>query len=322
MLKQVKSMPAAQPALHLARWCKYAKMRRDARINARRDPDPARLLPVRFVVGCGRSGTTILSHSLGTHPGAKFLYEPYHVWEQIDTRADMTAFHSPPTGKKIFFDADDATDEHRRKFKRMIASAGTPGTHSCVIEKTPINACRIGWIEQLEDNARYVHIIRNGIAVARSIERIVHHPTYKMAFRPNYDQWWGEQNVKWHTLAEQGQARGYTPGEPDTLTEETQKGAYEWIVSLGELDRARPLLGERLLEVTLTEVTQRPQETLARLTEHLGLEATGDWLDQAAKSIRPEAPTPPGEIRLPPEMARLFNAYQEQFGFDTRVGTL
>ncbi|MEM9372174.1 MAG: sulfotransferase [Planctomycetota bacterium] len=314
-----QSNPIARQALYIARTCKYARMRREARRDARRAPDPARILPVRFVVGCGRSGTTILSHSLGTHPDAKFLYEPYHSWERIDTRADMTAFHSRPENKKIFFDAEDFEPEHSTRFRRLIASAGDPATHSCVVEKTPINACRIGWIERLEPDARYVHIVRNGISVARSVERLVLHPTYKMAFRPHYDQWWGERNIKWETLSREGPIRGYTPGEPELLTDHAQRGAYEWIASLGELDRARDTLGDRLLEITLTELTTDPRGTLGKLTDHLGLEPHDGWLATAASGIRAEAPPPEQQLTLPPAMLACFNAYQERFGFDGRA---
>lgn len=288
-------------------------------MRAARPASPSRVLPVRYIIGCGRSGTTILGNTLAKHPRAHFLYEPYHLWERIDTRADMTAFHSPPRDKLVIMDAQHAQPKHLEVYRRLIATSGNPARHDCVIEKTPINACRIGWIEQLEPDARYVHIVRNGLAVAASIERIVLRPTYRMAWRPNYDQWWGEDMIKWKSLAEQGEQRGYGIGCTHLLESHLQRGAYEWVVSLSEIDRWREALGPRLLELTLTELTADPATQIGRIAAHFGLESSGSWLDLAAGSIKDENEAPKVDLVLPEPIANTFNDFQQRYGFVGRA---
>ncbi|RMH26342.1 MAG: sulfotransferase [Planctomycetota bacterium] len=302
-------------SLRVVRWGKYAALRRSARIRAARPVSAARVLPVRYIVGCGRSGTTILARALAKHPRACFVYEPYHLWERIDTRADMTAFHSPARDKLVIMDAEHADPAQREVYRRLIGAAGHPRRHDCVIEKTPINACRIGWIEQLEDDARYVHIVRNGLAVAASIERIVLRPTYRLATRPNYHQWWGEDMIKWHSLAEQGERRGYGVGCTHLLESHLQRGAYEWIVSLSEVDRWRSVLGDRLLELTLTELTGDPATHIGRIAAHFGLDPSGAWLDRAAATIERENRAPAADLVLPQSLADAFNGFQDRYGF-------
>lgn len=306
-------------SLRVGRWGKYAALRRSARVRASRPLRPGSELPVRYIMGCGRSGTTILARALAKHPRACFVYEPYHLWERIDTRADMTAFHSSPQDKLVIMDAEHFHTGQRDVYRRLIAAAGNPARHDCVIEKTPINACRIGWIERLEPDARYVHIVRNGLAVAASIERIVKHPTYRLATRPNYNQWWGEDMIKWRTLVVQGERRGYGAGCTKDLQSHLQRGAYEWIVSLSEVDRWRTALGDRLLELTLTDLTGDPDTHIRRIAAHFGLETSGGWLDRAAATIELENEAPPVDLALPRPLADAFNAFQARYGFKGRA---
>jgi hypothetical protein len=53
------------------------------------DEQPQQLpLPV-FIIGCGRSGTTILGQVLSAHPEVYYLFEPYHLWAAIDPMTDV-----------------------------------------------------------------------------------------------------------------------------------------------------------------------------------------------------------------------------------------
>lgn len=305
--------------LRVGRWGKFTVLRHAARVRARLPHRAEDELPVRYIVGCGRSGTTVLSRALGKHPRACFVYEPYHIWERIDTRTDMTGFHSRAEGKLVIMDAQHFRPESTVPYRRLVSCAGNARRHDCVIEKTPINACRIGWIERLEADARYIHIVRNGLAVAESIERIVLRPTYRMANRPNYNQWWGENSIKWATLASDGQARGYAVGEPDRLHRDAQKAAYEWIVSLGEVDRWRSILGDRLMEVRMSDLVADPRRWLAEMAGHFRLGGSADWIVAAAATLRPERDTPGMELQLPPMMLELFNGYQDRYGFPGRA---
>lgn len=320
MSRPESDFPLVQRAyLRVARWGKFTLLRHSARVRARLPHRVSNELPVRYIVGCGRSGTTVLARALGKHPRACFIYEPYHIWERIDTRSDMTAFHSEPTGKLVIMDSQDTLPESRTTYRKLVSCAGNPRRHDCVIEKTPINACRIGWIEQLEPRARYVHIVRNGLAVAESIERIVLRPTYRMATRPHYNQWWGENGIKWASLSRDGQARGYAPGEPEQLRSEAQKAAYEWIVSLGEVNRWRAVLGDRLLEVRLTDLVADPQACLALLAKHLRLKGDDRWIAPAAARLHADRDTPGIRLSLPPVMCLMFNELQARYGFSGRA---
>lgn len=306
--------------------------------------------PIAFFVGAGRSGTTILGQTFFWHPQVRYLFEPYHLWAAIDPRTDVTNLHTSVAGL-LFMDGACWTETAQRRFDRLMATPrmglvavwsetaaspramaralweygrgrrGRPGDgRRLVIEKTPHNVLRIGYLERLAPTARYVHIVRSGVDAARSIGRLAGVGEYRIVDAPRYDRWWGQDGAKWTALRAGGIDRGYVPDEVDRLDTNERRGAYEWLVSVMEATRWQAThLGARMLEVRYPDLTGDARGTLSRICAHLGLDAPEAWLAEASAMIGPERKNRGEPLRLPPAMARLFNEYQERFGFAERA---
>ncbi|QYK47661.1 MAG: sulfotransferase [Phycisphaeraceae bacterium] len=320
-LKQSAPVQALLPYL---RAVKYDGLRRRALRRARTPVEgegssdqPASA----FFVGSGRSGTTMLGRLFERHPDALYLFEPYHAWAAIDARSDATNFHT--TAEPAFFmDASFATPEARIRFVRTMLSEATAAGRRMLIEKTPHNVCRIGFIEALVPDAsrtRYVHIVRDGLDVVRSIARLATVGTYRIAGKRNYNQWWGREGCKWAALARDGARAGYFGDEVGLLSTDAQRGAYEWLCSMGEAERWREGLGDRMLEIRYSELTASPREVVGRVCAHLGLPCDGVWLESAIAQVRPERRNAGDALRLPAGMRGAFNAHQERHGFEGRA---
>jgi len=256
---------------------------------------------------------------ISMNPYTMYFCEPYHLWQAIDSRMDVTGLHSAPLDARFFMGSEDVTERSRRRYEVLISRAGKLGVHRCVIEKTPHNVGKIGWIEEVEPEAKIIHIVRNGISVTRSIDQIATKPFYRLAFRSKYNQWWGEQDAKWKALMTEGPSLGYFGDEIGQLRTNAQKGAYEWLVSIGEVDRWRDRLGDRLLEITYTQLTADPAAICKQISEHIEIPAPPDWLLQARAMISSERVNEDNTLVLPTLMAQKFNEYQERFGFAGRA---
>lgn len=280
------------------------------------------LPPPAFIFACGRSGTTLLGRLLGAHPDVAYLREPYHSWATIDPALDVTNLHARGPAR-LWWDASDVSDAIRTRFARLILGERERAGRPLLVEKTPHNAYRLGFLEALTmGRARFIHIVRDGVDVARSIERLAMNQPYRMAGRADYNQWWGSNELKWKRLAEEGPARGhFSAGEVARLATQAQRGAYEWLTSLGEADRWRPVLCERLLEVTYRELTCDPDATLRRIAAHIGAGVPAQWLAGSVAAVSPERRHSGAELVLPERMAAEFNKRQERHGFDGRART-
>jgi Sulfotransferase family len=305
-----------------ARAYKYRRLFGQAKKIAMQAPTSGEptLPKMAFVVACGRSGTTVLGKVMAVHPSVCYLFEPYHLWAAAEPVTDvLNLYHD--IDPKLLLDAPDCTDQARLRFTRQIDHHWRQRKTPLVIEKTPLNAMRIGYLDALAPGAVVAHILRDGVDVAQSIAKIASHSGYKMAGKATLNQWWGVGGVKWRTLARDGAAAGYFPDEVGLLKTEQAKGAYEWLVSLGEIDRHREMLGDRLYEIDYTGLTADPKGVLTGLCERLGVDTPTDWLNEAIGMFRPARGHGQDQITLPPKMCQAFNDYQERFGYTKRAVT-
>lgn len=294
----------------LARTLLYASRGGRARLLARVRSAPKfpTAAPI-FIIGCGRSGTTVLGQIFSAHPAVTYIYEPYDLWAAMDPATDFLQLYSHGP-RHCILGADNATERSRRRFYRLMRPA--PGR--TLAEKSPLNSLRIGYINAIVPDARFVHIVRNGLEVSSSIGKVAA-VTKRMAFRPPLNEWWGVGDVKWTALQRDGQAAGYYPDEVTTLTTDAQRGAYEWLVSLREVENWRQSLGSRLIEVRYEDLTSNPRETLTRLMTELGFAAPDDWLQHSAGQVRPPKSTSRPSLMLPEQMCSDFNRLQAAFNF-------
>jgi hypothetical protein len=298
----------------LARTPFYAARGARARIMARvrLNPGPGLHRPI-FIIGCGRSGTTLLGNLFASHPAVRYLYEPYHRWAAMEPATDFLRLYSRGE-PHCLLGADSVTDTARRRFRRLMTAP--PGF--TFVEKSPINSLRIGYVDALAPDARFVHIVRDGVAVVRSIERVAA-VTRRMAFRPPLNEWWGVGDVKWAALERDGRAGGYYPDEVGQLTTDTQRGAYEWLLSLRQVESWRARLGSRLVELRYQDLIDDPGGTLQAVMDSVEISCPDGFLEQAAASVNPGGGPGSGSLILPAQMGEDFNRLQASFGFNGRA---
>jgi hypothetical protein len=296
----------------LVRSAALPALRVPARLRAVRPaPQPA-ATPMIFVIGCGRSGTTLLGQLLGAHPSVRYLHEPNDAWAAIEPETDLLQLYSRGE-HHCLLDASRVTARAHRRFQALMSQP--PGV--TLVEKSPHNTFRIGYVNALAPEAKFVHIIRDGIDVAHSIAKIAQGET-RIAFRPSLNYWWGLGHSKWHALAADGKVANYCPAEVSDLENDAQRGAYEWLVCQLEVDKWRERLGPRLVEVTYQSLTDNPATTLRAIAGAVGLSCPEEWLTEVTGWVnRAASRTEP--VTLPDHMCDDFNSLQAGYGFGGRA---
>ena len=265
-----------------------------------------------FIIGCGRSGTTLLGRIFAEHSAVSYLNEPFDLWSAVDPMTDVLQLYTRG-GHSSLLDGSSVTPTSQRRFSRLMA----PRPGLILVEKSPINALRIGYLNELAPDARFVHIVRDGVDVVQSIAKMAA-VTNELAFRRPLNDWWGVDDAKWASLERDGRAAGYYPEEVVRLADDAQRGAYEWLVSLHEVEGWRERLGSRLVEFRYADLVDDPRETLRGMASALGLACPEQWLEWAMVEVNRRSERRPSTLALPRTMCRDFNMFQEKFGFKGR----
>ncbi len=259
-----------------------------------------------YLIGCGRSGTTVLGRMISRHPTVRYLFEPNARWAVVDPRTDFLQLYVPGPAR-VMMGAELVSASTRARFQATFRPYG----RKVLVDKSPTNSLRVDYLEELAPGALYVHILRDGVDVARSISTLAAQTVYYPGGRM-LNSWWGINDVKWSLLARDARIAGYDICNLDELESSEQRGAYEWLVTVSEIARAKNHLGHRLCEVRYADLLANPEDVLRRIADHMRLVPDNSWLRDAVSLIRspPSRSESHSDLMLPRALAERFNALQ------------
>jgi sulfotransferase family protein len=209
-----------------------------------------------FVVGCPRSGTTLLKHMLEGHPRLAIPYESHFVVAQAPSSGPVGLARRPaPSVDTILAHPCVQRWDVAPEILRARVAAAAPTTYPDLVaavfeayaaahekprwgDKTPGYVMHLPLLERMFPDAQFVHVVRDGREVAVSL-----------AERP-----WGPASA----IA----------------------GAFWWRTKAGRGVRDGRRLGrDRYCELRLEDLVDAPEEQLRRVCEFLGEEYTPAMLD-------------------------------------------
>jgi hypothetical protein len=214
-----------------------------------------------FIVGCGRSGTTILGDTLAVHDSVTYLNEYRQLWARAYPATDVWSEKAKGRGGRLALDESVCTPARNRKLAASFYCETVATGRPRLVEKLPINSFRLPFVSAVFPDALFVHLLRNGLEVARSIERM-----------PKESLWYGHGNYKWKLLVEHAEAHEqYRELHP--LCDTTRKrGLLEWRMSVETaIDYLEDLPAERHFSVTYRELLDTPVDIIRRIEEFIGL---------------------------------------------------
>lgn len=228
-----------------------------------------------IIVGTGRCGSTVFHRLLAKHPNVMWLSgfcDRYPTRPEWNRRA-VTAVSNPllrpllrgrvqPGECYHFWDRyaygfsepcrdllrSDVTTRVRKQVLAAMGTMLTPARHRLLLKIT--GWPRLGYLDEIFEDARFVHLIRDGRAVASSLLHV-----------DFWRGWYGPQGWRAGLLSPEDQAtwEGYNRSF-------VALAGLEWRIQMRAMEAARTAVDEaRFLEIKYETFCEQPMETCRRV---------------------------------------------------------
>ena len=247
-----------------------------------------------IIVGAGRTGTTVFHRMLSEHPHLAWL--PGRISSRFPERLElgrlvMKGLDYPVLGDLLkrrvrpgegypFWEhhckgfsapyrdllAADVTVKARNHLPRTMANILTEKRSRLLLKIT--GWPRIGFLSEIFEDARFIHVMRDGRAVANSMLNVYF-----------WQGWKGPQNWGWGELS---------PTQEDEWREHEQSfvvlAAIQWKILMDAMEKAKSTISsERFLEITYENLCSDPVGQFQKVTQFCELEWTGRFERQIRK---------------------------------------
>lgn len=202
------------------------------------------MAPPVFIIGCARSGTSILGEIIAAHPRVEYVWEATAIWEGI---AGVAADGSHRL---------DQTAATTSVSKALVDAFAAPPGDTVLVEKSPRNTLRVPFLKAVFPDARIVHIVRDGRDVACSLVPGCAGAEWRHLRPPG----WLELMERWDGV-------------------ERCARAWKEILELALAD----LETVRHVQIRYEDLVQAPRTTLERVFGHIGLEFAPEAAAYAAR---------------------------------------
>lgn len=267
-----------------------------------------------FIIGTGRSGTTIFGKLLSMHRDVAFLNEPKLLWHLVHPGEDVIGSYADAPGRFVL-GADDATDARARALRRAYGALGRLGLASRVVDKYPELIFRVPFVRAMFPDARFLFLIRRGWDACTSIASWSdRHGRGEPGAK---EDWWGLDDRKWEILVEE-----LVPGDPDLgphagalaeTTCHTTRAVVEWIVTMRAGLAARAADPDAIVTVRYEELAGEPARVLAEVLEACDLPPDPILVRYAGEVMSP--PPPRERFDLPGWLEEPFRAVHGALGY-------
>ncbi|QYJ15082.1 hypothetical protein Rxycam_00894 [Rubrobacter xylanophilus DSM 9941] len=235
-----------------------------------------------FIVGAGRSGSTVFHHMFCGHPGVAWL--PGTLLNRFPERVDlartaMRALDYPVVGAVLgrrirpgecypFWErlsrgfsapcrdltAEDVTEGARRRIRSAAARVLTRRRNRFLAKIT--GWPRIGFLSEIFGDALFIHVVRDGRAVVNSLLEV-----------DFWRGWGGPENWMWGELSLDQREEWERSGRSFVVL-----AAIQWKILMDAMERASTTLGEeRFMEIRYEDLCADTLGTMKRVVGFCGL---------------------------------------------------
>ena len=258
-----------------------------------------------FLVGCGRSGSTILGTTLANHKDIAYLNEPFDIWLACYPQIDVWTEKAPKRQGAIALTSDLCTPKQNRRLHSYFSFELARKRKTTLVEKYPINSFRLDFLQTIFPDARFIYLIRNGIEVARSIERGV-----------AKGSWNGKNNYKWKQLTEYAQRSPHNAALIPLCDSLFNRALLEWKLSVEAASSyLQSVPPSQLIEVRYEALVQQPVDTLNKIQTFIDIGIDPAVTQFASDRIQRRSAKASAGDPLTPEQATIAGDLLRQLGY-------
>lgn len=281
------------------------------------------LKPPIILLGNFRSGTTMMQKIIASHPDVVPLYEPVGLWLYAD-----------PLRSHDEFGEEDATHRVRRYIRKRFLRFQRENGNRTIIEKTPHNILRIGYVRAIFPEARYLYIVRNPLSFISSVELKWQRPAGRKRIKkrlkftpltqvPLYlgrflSQQWCTKVLRRKYLPVWGPR--YKGIQEDRKTHDLLTViARQWARASSKAERELARFDEgQVLRLRYEDFVESPTDYLERICAHCGLRMTDEMAETVRNMVRTDRKLKWQRFE-PHELARILpevRAEMERHGYE------
>lgn len=250
-----------------------------------------------FVLGTGRSGTTILGKVLGMHRDLLFLNEPKALWHSASALDDVMGSYQIDEARYML-DATHADEATTRAIRRLYSYALLITGSGRVLDKYPEMIFRVPFIKAIFPDAKLLFLVRNGCDALRSITTWSARAGRRSA--EGREDWWGLNNRKWELLVRDVVAKDDALADRVEaiagLTRHEDMAAVEWAVTMRTGLRLMQEQPGLLHEVRYESLCKNPGAVLRGVCDTCDLRDDPRFLAYAQRTLSPVPARPATEL--------------------------
>jgi len=250
-----------------------------------------------FILGAGRSGTTILGVLLSMHRDVGFLNEPKAMWHTIHPHEDVIGSYDRGVAS-YRLGVQDATPEVCQTAHKLFGGYLLSTLSSRVADKYPELIFRVPFVREIFPDARFIFLIRDGWETCASIN------SWSKRHGETRDgethDWWGINQRKWHLMLDQLVAPDpYFANAIEAIrgfNRHLDMAATEWVVTMREGSRVKREYGSAVYLLKYEDLVRAPETTLGKLLNFCELPADDRFLRYAMVTLQPAKPHTPYDL--------------------------
>ena len=267
-----------------------------------------------FIIGIGRSGTTLLGNLLSIHPDVGFLNEPKALWHIIYPAEDLIGSYCRGPAK-YRLTSQDVLENTRYNAHKLFSSYLTfTGTHRFV-DKYPENVFRVSFVQSLFPDAKFIFLVRNGWDTSQSINGWS--KRHSININTEKHDWWGVNNRKWNLLWDQviSTDRDFSNliSKKQEIENPLDMATLEWILAMKEGIAVMEKFPYSVYMLRYEDLLSFPHNSLKNLLNFCELDASSRLFKYAQQRL--EVKTPRHTFSMHPYIFHHFEKMMLSLGY-------